>query len=125
MKRQIQQVEAHQTVDANYLEYSDTARRNSRRVLRHWAQETKSLHFRRRKRRNDLVRLRVQRVAPPRAQNMKNVFFLTVLLSLNTGFATPPTVRASGSDSTATPTDGSPFPLQLEARVPFAPTAFA
>jgi hypothetical protein len=56
---------------------------------------------------------------------MKNVFLLTVLLYLNTGFATPPTVRDTGSDSTATPTGGSPFPLQLEARVPFAPTAFA
>jgi hypothetical protein len=55
---------------------------------------------------------------------MKNVFLLTVLLYLNTGFATPPAVRDSGSDNTPTPTDSSPFPLQLEARVPFAPTAF-
>ena len=44
---------------------------------------------------------------------MKNVFFLlTLLLYLNAGLAASP---AAG---------GSPFPLQLEARVPFAPTAF-
>jgi hypothetical protein len=55
---------------------------------------------------------------------MKNVFLLAVLLYLDAGFATPPALRDTGSDSTPTPTDGSPFPLQLEARVPFAPTAF-
>jgi hypothetical protein len=55
---------------------------------------------------------------------MKDVILLTVLLYLNTGFATPPAVRDTGSDNTSTPTDSSPFPLQLEARVPFAPTAF-
>src|SRR5258708_2771906 len=49
----------------------------------------------------------VQLAAPTGAWNMKKVCLLAVLLYLSAGFAT-----------------GSPFPLQLEARVPFAPTAF-
>src|SRR5262249_15612506 len=43
-------------------------------------------------------------------------------LAANRGFATPPTLQGTGPASTSA--GNSPFPLQLEARVPFAPTAF-
>src|SRR5581483_3829811 len=60
------------------------------------------------------------------SQNMKNVFLLTALLyvNLNTGLATPPASQDTGANTSPPPTVSSPFPLQLEARVPFAPTAF-
>jgi murein DD-endopeptidase MepM/ murein hydrolase activator NlpD len=53
---------------------------------------------------------------------VKSVFLLALLLYLTPGFATSPAAADAGSGSA--PTGGSPFPLQLEARVPFAPTAF-
>ena len=53
---------------------------------------------------------------------MPYVLLLALLLYLNTGSAASPPAAEPGSASNST--GGSPFPLQLEARVPFAPTAF-
>jgi len=58
---------------------------------------------------------------PPRASDLKRSLIVAASLCLGSGFAAPAPGANAPPGSAATP---SPFPLQLEMRVPFAPTAF-